>query len=110
MEAITAKELTAKLKDYQKKCVILDVRNPEEFDEEKIEGAINIPLGDLKDHLKDLKKDKEIILICLSGMRAQRAANILEANGYKCRILTQGMIGWRKEHPPVYQEMEGGEE
>jgi hypothetical protein len=50
-------------------------------------------------------------LICLSSLRAKRAGNILAANGYKCKLLTQGMIGWRREHPPVYQEgMEGGEE
>jgi len=96
METINAKDLSKKIKDYQKKCVILDVRSPEEFEEEKVPGAINIPLDDLEKKMKTIKKDKEIILVCLSGLRAKKAAFILEPNGYKVRVLEGGMIEWRK--------------
>jgi rhodanese-related sulfurtransferase len=111
MEEVIAKDVFKNLKKYQTKYTIVDVREPEEFDEEKIEGAVNMPLGDLQNCLNNIDKKKEVMLICLSGLRAKKAAAILEQNGFKVALLKGGMIEWRKANPPVYPEgMEGGDE
>ena len=67
--------------------VVLDVRSAAETADGKIEWAINIPLDDLQSRLSDLPKDKEIIIHCGSGMRAQMAYNVLQNAGYQSRFL-----------------------
>ncbi len=44
-----------------KKVVVIDVREPDAFAKETIKGAINIPIGELKDHLKDFSKDTLLV-------------------------------------------------
>jgi rhodanese-related sulfurtransferase len=109
MEAIIAKDLHAKLKEYRKSCVIIDVRNPEEYEEEHIDGAVNIPLDDLPDHLGELDKTKDLILVCLSGLRSGKAVPFLEENGFKARIVKGGMIEWRRALGPAYFAQMAGE-
>jgi rhodanese-related sulfurtransferase len=67
--------------------VVLDVRSAAETTDGKIEWAINIPLDDLQSRMSDLPKDKEIIIHCGSGMRAQMAYNVLQNAGYQSRFL-----------------------
>lgn len=67
--------------------IILDVRDPEETQMGIIKGAKNIPVNELKDRLNELPKDKEIIVHCATGMRAEMAYNILKEAGYKVRFL-----------------------
>ncbi len=67
--------------------VILDVRTAEETSEGKIEWAVNIPLDDLQSNLGKLSKDKEIIVHCGTGMRAQMAYSSLKNAGYNTRFL-----------------------
>lgn len=67
--------------------IVLDVRSAAETADGKIEWAINIPLDDLQSRLGDLPKDKEIIIHCGSGMRAQMAYNVLQNAGYQSRFL-----------------------
>ena len=78
--------------------VILDVRSAEETAEGKIGWAINIPLDDLQSRLGDLPKDKEIIIHCGSGMRAQMAYNVLQNEGYQSRFLND-KIGFIEDKP-----------
>ena len=57
---------------------ILDVRNPMEFEMERIEESINIPLGELMNRIEEVKKlPKPIIIHCLSGGRSAAAVNLL---------------------------------
>ena len=67
--------------------VILDVRTAEEASDGKIEWAVNIPLDDLQGNLGKLSKDKEIIVHCGTGMRAQMAYASLKNAGYNARFL-----------------------
>jgi rhodanese-related sulfurtransferase len=67
---------------------IIDVRNTEEVSETgTIKGAINIPVADVADRLADVPKDKEVILHCTNGPRAEMAFNVLKEKGYKVRFL-----------------------
>lgn len=63
---------------------IVDIRSPQEFAENRIKFAINIPLYDLERRYKEMlpDKDKLIILYCQYGSRSKKAYQILEAKGY----------------------------
>ena len=65
------------------KFVLLDVRAPQEFEDNHIEGAINIPVADLRTRHAELNKEDEIILICSSGNRSSLGASILAQHGFK---------------------------
>ena len=71
---------------------LLDVRERAELAVEEAPGAVNIPLGQLRERLGELPKDREILLICRSGQRAYYATRILLQNGFKARNLSGGML------------------
>jgi len=67
---------------YENGALILDVRSPREFSTGHIKGAINIPVGDLKLHIAELKKtNKAIIACCQSGGRSEVARITLGTAG-----------------------------
>ncbi|GAA4844414.1 FAD-dependent oxidoreductase [Algivirga pacifica] len=81
-------------KDY----VILDVRNPKELEMQgMVEGAINIPLDQLRDRLDELDSSKETFVYCAKGLRGYLATRILEHNGFSTlRNIAGGFTAWKK--------------
>ena len=78
-------------------AVILDVRTPEEFDKKRIQGALLLPLEDLKEGKFDsLPTDKNatILTYCRTGRRAEEAAGIIAGKGYKNVYEMGGIIDW----------------
>ena len=71
---------------------LLDVRNPPELAVESVPGAVNIPLPQLRGRLAELPRDKEILVICRSAVRAYYATRILIQNGFKARNIVGGML------------------
>ncbi len=71
---------------------LLDVREPFELAVEGAPGAVNIPLGQLRERLGELPRDQEIQVICRSGQRAYSAMRILLQQGFKARNLAGGML------------------
>lgn len=67
--------------------LMLDVRLEDEVAQGMLKGAKNIPLGDINARMKDIPKDKEIIVYCGSGIRAEMAYHTLKEAGYKVRYL-----------------------
>ena len=63
---------------------IIDVREPWEFEESRINGSQNIPLGNLPQQLDDLEdyKDQEVIVHCKSGARSSAAKAFLIQQGF----------------------------
>jgi rhodanese-related sulfurtransferase len=78
--------------------IILDVRTLDETSDGKIEWAINIPLDDLQGSLDKLAKNKEVIVHCGTGMRAQMAYSALKNAGYKARFLND-KVAFIKNQP-----------
>ncbi|KUO50283.1 MAG: hypothetical protein APF76_11270 [Desulfitibacter sp. BRH_c19] len=75
--------------------IILDVREPHEFQGGHIPGAILIPLGILQEHLDTLNPDSPILLVCRSGNRSMQAARILVDEGFtNLYNLSGGMLEW----------------
>lgn len=91
---ISTTELKNQLQDKNKQLV--DVRTPGEFKGNHIRGFKNIPLQQLAQKAdKELSKEKEVIVICQSGMRSQKASKILKKLGYsKVTNVRGGMSAW----------------
>lgn len=68
---------------------IVDVRTPREFASGAYRGAVNIPLHMLRGRLKDIPKNRPVVLYCASGTRSATAARILEKAGYQ-RVVNAG--------------------
>ncbi len=66
----------------QQDIFLLDIRTPDEFQLGTIEGAVNIPLDHLREHLNELPKDKKIVVFCGVGLRGHVATRILLQNGF----------------------------
>jgi phage shock protein E len=67
----------------KKGAVLIDVRTKVEARKDPVPGATNIPLLKLEGALSELPRKKTFVTFCLRGGRAERAKNILEANGLK---------------------------
>lgn len=122
VDTISVTEFLRNFEQYSNKdkYIILDVRTETEYDLSHIEGAINIPLDELREHLKEFaekaqikannsnKADnssemlesanevanatKEIIVHCHSGLRSYIACRILKENGFKVKNLIGGYV------------------
>ena len=81
------------------KITLLDVRSPEEFAQEHIEGSILIPLQVLSDTLPKLQsaKGNKILVYCHSGNRSVAAARILSKNGFIPINITGGISQWKSD-------------
>lgn len=96
MQDITVQELKTRM-DQGEKLMIIDVREPWEFEEFNINGKL-IPLSELPGTINDLSeyKDNEIIVHCRSGARSATAKAFLEQQGFsKVRNLLGGMMDWQ---------------
>jgi NADPH-dependent 2,4-dienoyl-CoA reductase/sulfur reductase-like enzyme/rhodanese-related sulfurtransferase len=75
--------------------LLLDVRSPVEVAANPVKGAINIPLNDLRNRLKDLPKDKPIKVFCEVGLRSYIACRILTQNGFEAYNLSGGYLTYK---------------
>ncbi len=83
--------------------VLLDVRTPEEYAEHHVDGAVNIPVGDLESRLAEIEKltsndkSKSIVVYCRSGGRASRAKTMLLSAGYEKVTNLGGIDNWEQK-------------
>ena len=70
--------------------VLLDVRDPDEFEAGHVPGAINIPLHQLRERLQELPQTQSVSVYCLVGQRAYYATRLLRLNGVDARNMTGG--------------------
>jgi len=103
---ITATELNQLLTSSSKPR-LLDVREPHEFVSElgHVAGSELVPLGTIPSNVaKFTGEEREIVVICRSGMRAGQAADFLAKQGLKARVLTGGMISWNEAKLPISRD------
>ncbi len=80
-------------------ALILDVRQPEEYARDHIDGAVNIPLGELRGRHAELPRDREIWVNCAIGQRSYYAVRFLAQKGYRVRNLPGGIVTYWGFYP-----------
>ncbi len=80
-------------------ALLLDVRNPDEFTQGHLPGAINIPLAELRSRLSELPRDREIWVNCAVGQRSYYAVRVLVQHGFRARSLPGGFLTWTLKRP-----------
>jgi peroxiredoxin family protein/TusA-related sulfurtransferase len=78
------------------------VREPAETELGTIPGATLIPLGQLRDRLGEIDKDREIVAVCQVGLRGYLAERILRQKGYRVSNLSGGYLTWKYFHPAPF--------
>ncbi len=74
---------------------IVDVRDEDEFAEEHVAGAVNIPLPALRKDTSSLPKDRPVFAYCRVGQRGYYAVRFLRQQGYDARNITGGTLTWK---------------
>ena len=88
IKSVTAEALAAKLK--KEAVPVIDVRKPGEFVSEHVEGAFNMPLDNINEHLASLDKNQTYYVHCAGGYRSMIFNSILRARGFTNLIDIQG--------------------
>ena len=90
----TVEELKTRL-DRRDQFLLLDVREPREFEICRIPGSVLIPLNELPSRLSELEERGEMIVHCRSGVRSGKAVRLLRESGFGgARNLTGGILAW----------------
>lgn len=91
-------ELHALLQDPASEIVVIDVREPFEYETAHIPGVPSIPMGEIPYRLEELNPEQEYVFVCRSGSRSYEVARYLQAQGFeKVHNFLGGMLGWDLE-------------
>ncbi|MCA1032948.1 rhodanese-like domain-containing protein [Bacillus timonensis] len=96
LQHLSQKDVEMKMKN-SKEVVLIDVRQPYEFNSNHLPGAINVPLSSLRRGKGEVPVDKEIILYCQTGIRSKQAANLIKKK-YNPQVLSHlagGIFAWK---------------
>jgi rhodanese-related sulfurtransferase len=85
-------------RDRQVPHLLLDVRSHDEYGDVGIDGAMNVPIEELREDLEKLglPKDKPIVCVCRTGRRSAMAAEFLRQQGYQAINMEGGMVDWTR--------------
>jgi len=87
--------------DSGEDLILVDVREPHEYQIAFISKATLIPLGQLPNRLSELPKEANIVCHCKSGMRSAKAVDLLKQNGYqRVRNMKGGILAWSDKVDP----------
>jgi adenylyltransferase/sulfurtransferase len=97
---IEVKEVKAKL-DRGDDFVLVDVREPHEWQIGRIAGAKLIPLGEVPKRMHELDPEEEIVVHCKMGGRSAKAVEFLKQNGFtRARNMKGGILAWSDQVDP----------
>jgi|SRR5579859_7979594 len=103
MKQISAPELAAWLADAgREKPLLLDVREPWEFEKARIAGAQLMPMGEVPARFEELDRGQDVVAICHHGGRSQQVAMFLEKAGFtRIHNLAGGVDAWSRTVDPT---------
>lgn len=81
--------------------IVLDVRQPYEYEAGHVRGARLVPLNRLAQEVASLPTDRPVLCICRSGSRSATATRQLVAAGFDCYNVQGGMLAWQRAGLPV---------
>jgi rhodanese-related sulfurtransferase len=85
--------------------VLLDVREPWEWQAGRIEGAVHVPMWELPSRLSELSADRPILCVCRTGHRSEEVARWLRTQGFDAHNLTGGLADWAASGLPFKGEV-----
>ena len=100
MRQMTATELNQRLQQGEPLPLLLDVREPHEFQYCLIPGSINIPMHQVPTMFAELDAQRETVVICHHGMRSAQVAHFLSGKGFNVVNLTGGVAAWAGQVDP----------
>lgn len=101
MRQMAAGELQAWLAAPGEPPLLLDVREPWEYDICHIPGSVLLPMGAIQARLGELDPERETVVICHHGVRSYHVARFLEHQGFRRVInLSGGVDAWAKSADP----------
>jgi rhodanese-related sulfurtransferase len=102
MKQITPAQLAAWLADASRpKPLLLDVREPWEHEQARIEGSQLVPMGEIVARVGELDRTREVVAICHHGGRSLQVAMFLEKNGFaNVHNLSGGVDAWSRTVDP----------
>jgi rhodanese-related sulfurtransferase len=103
VKQISPGQLAAWLADASRpKPVLLDVREPWEYQKAHIAGSMLVPMGELPARLAELDAEREVVAICHHGGRSMQMAMLLEASGFsRVHNLSGGVDAWSRAVDPA---------
>lgn len=81
--------------------VLLDVREPDEWDDGHIDGAVHLPMMSVPAALASIPTDRQILVVCAVGARSARVATFLQQQGIDAYNLAGGMVAWARAGRPI---------
>jgi len=98
MREFSATQLQAYLDAAPEKPLLLDVREPWEFDKARIDGSTLVPMRSVPEQLPALEPDRETVVICHHGIRSRMVGRFLENQGFSNVInLSGGVAAWASD-------------
>lgn len=101
MQNFSASQLQQYLNDKEEAPLLLDVREPWEFERCRIEGSVLVPMSQLAARLPELDPQRETVVICHHGIRSRHVGMQLEHAGFSNIInLAGGVDAWARDVDP----------
>jgi sulfur-carrier protein adenylyltransferase/sulfurtransferase len=97
---LTATDLKQRI-DQGAPLVVLDVREPGEWEINRIPGATLVPLGELPARLSELDQTSDIVVYCHLGIRSAHAVGLLRSAGFRAWNLSGGIVEWIEQVDPT---------
>jgi rhodanese-related sulfurtransferase len=85
-------------------ALLIDVREPQEWEAGRAPQAHHIPLGELHARVGEVPSDQTVVFVCHSGGRSGRATQAFRGLGYEAVNLTGGMLAWQEAGLPVVSD------
>ena len=97
---ISVRELKAQIERDGRSLVVIDGREPHEWDISRLDFARLIPKGELPEQLNTLDTTKDYVVYCKSGARSLEATQLMKAAGFRVKNLRGGINAWAREIDP----------
>ena len=91
IEEVSVDELEERLVEGAR---LIDVRQPYEFDEMRVSGAVLVPLATVPDNVDAFRSEDPVYVICKTGARSARACEFLAAQGVEAVNVAGGTLAW----------------